>query len=71
MDKRGVEQTLGITQDGMSPCTMRCIQCGEEWQPKPNRKGDLTDAALDRSAKDHWQECEVGTVPGAVVQRVR
>lgn len=58
MDKRAVEVPIvGITQDGFSPHMMRCMQCGEEWEPKPNRKGEITDLALDNSAKAHWKAC--------------
>lgn len=59
MDKRAVEVPItGITQDGMSPFTMRCMQCGEEWHPKPPRgKTEVTDTSLDNSAKAHWKVC--------------
>jgi len=61
VNKAAVEVTIrGITQGGMLPFMMRCMACGEEWEPKPNRKGELNDAALDKSAADHWKACTDG-----------
>jgi len=53
---------FGVVQDGLPPHTMRCLRCGDTWQPKPvgqgKTKGQHTDDSLDKQALKHLASCE-------------
>ena len=52
---------MTIIQNAMPPFTMTCTACKQSWQPAPvtrgATRGQITDASLDKAAKDHWKGC--------------
>ena len=44
-------------QNGMPPYPIRCLTCGQSWEPPPAssgpNKGTVTDSTIEKSTRDH------------------